>query len=247
VIDRFRFDSFTPDEDRDKDSTLLTRFGDRVFMFFMITAPQETVERAWSRGLTTGRYKAVDDLLYHNIEAFTGMPDLFFSWIHSSEKRVHFEFLDNNVPLNHLPKTAAYGWNDCMTVLDTTVLMNIDRYRKVNLDAKNPEQVFKTEDMLADSNTNFIRMCVREISEVVFSDQLTARPYAKVINGKLDWWDQAYIESHGTDSDLYRAMSAIGYRGEAFEGRADFDTPRIDVLEEKQYTLGDWGSKISAD
>ena len=26
----------------------------------------------------TQRYKAVDDLLYHNVEAFTGIPELFF-------------------------------------------------------------------------------------------------------------------------------------------------------------------------
>ena len=39
-----------------------------------------TEERAWQRGLTTQRYKAVDDLLYHNVEAFTGIPELFFSW-----------------------------------------------------------------------------------------------------------------------------------------------------------------------
>ena len=38
------------------------------------------VERAWRRGLTTQRHKAVDDLLYHNIEAYTGIPELFFAW-----------------------------------------------------------------------------------------------------------------------------------------------------------------------
>lgn len=244
LIDRFRFDSFTPDVDRDEDSTLLTRFGDQVFMFFMITAPEQTVERAWLRGSSTGRYKAVDDLLYHNIEAFNGMPELFFSWIQSSEKQVHFEFLDNNVPLNHLPKTAAYGWNERITVLDTSVLMNIDRYRKVNLDAKNPDEVFKHEDVLADNNTDFVHMCCNEIAEVLFADQRTTRPYAKTIDGKLRWWDQAYIESHDADSDLYVAMRSIGYQGDACGTSFETGTPVVNIDEEKRFTLGDWGSSV---
>ena len=70
LIDRFRFDGFLIDSDGGL-QTLLTRFGIRVHVF-VITPPHETVERAWRRGLTTQRYKAVDDLLYHNIEAYTG-------------------------------------------------------------------------------------------------------------------------------------------------------------------------------
>ena len=38
------------------------------------SAVQGTVELAKKRGLQVGRYKAVDDLLAHNVEAYTGMP-----------------------------------------------------------------------------------------------------------------------------------------------------------------------------
>ena len=57
LIDRFRFDSFAPDEE--DGSRLLTRFGTEVFMFFMITPPEATIERAWTRGLQFGRYKGL--------------------------------------------------------------------------------------------------------------------------------------------------------------------------------------------
>ena len=77
LLDRFRFDSFKVG-DGDYQSKLLSRFGATVFLFFIITPPAQTVERAWQRGLTTARYKAVNDLLYHNIEAFNGIPELFF-------------------------------------------------------------------------------------------------------------------------------------------------------------------------
>ena len=54
LIDRFRFDSFIVEDGRSHDNKLLSRFGDRIFMFFMVTSPEETVVRAWERGLTTG-------------------------------------------------------------------------------------------------------------------------------------------------------------------------------------------------
>ena len=78
LLDRFRFDSFKVGDDGDYQSKLLSRFGATVFLFFIITSPAQTVERAWQRALTTARYKAVNDLLYHNIEAFNGIPELFF-------------------------------------------------------------------------------------------------------------------------------------------------------------------------
>ncbi|MEJ2625892.1 MAG: hypothetical protein P8Z80_15575, partial [Pseudolabrys sp.] len=49
LIDRFRFDSFVPAGK--ESSRLLTRFGELVYMFFVITPPEMTVERAWKRGL----------------------------------------------------------------------------------------------------------------------------------------------------------------------------------------------------
>ena len=126
LIDRFRFDSFVPEWEGSGSKRLLTRFGDLVYMFFMITPPEMTVERAWTRGLQVGRYKAVDDLLAHNIEAFTGMPELFFTWALSKSKRVHYEFLDNSVAQGRPPRTVAFGWNGEMTILDIKSMLDID-------------------------------------------------------------------------------------------------------------------------
>src|SRR5207344_3635813 len=110
-------------------SRLLTRFGDLVYMFFMITPPEMTVERAWTRGLKVGRYKAVEDLLAHNVEAYTGMPELFFTWALDARRRVHYEFLDNSVPAGHRPLTVAFGWNGEMTILDPKRMLDVDRFR----------------------------------------------------------------------------------------------------------------------
>jgi hypothetical protein len=51
LIDRFRFDSFVPAPEGYESTRPLTRFGDLVDIFFMITPPEMTVERAWTRGL----------------------------------------------------------------------------------------------------------------------------------------------------------------------------------------------------
>jgi len=128
LIDRFRFDSFVPNLEEGS-SRLLTRFGDLVYMFFMITPPETTVERAWTRGLKVGRYKAVDDLLAHNVEAYAGMPELFFTWALITGKKVHYEFLDNSVAEGRPPRTVAFGWNEEMTILDIKSMLDIERFR----------------------------------------------------------------------------------------------------------------------
>ena len=240
LIDRFRFDSFVLETERSSDSKLLTRFGDQIFMFFIITAPEETVERAWQRGIKTGRYKAVDDLLYHNVEAFTGIPGLFFSWARSKEKRVHFEFLDNNVPEGELPRTSAFGWNDTLTILDVGVMINIDRYRKVNIEARQADEVFEDQDMAAENNVGFLRRCAEQIPEITFADQSDGHVYARIINGKLVWSDRQYIEKQTPDSGVKIALEALGYDGgpgsETIEGTLE----PIDIEKELHFTLGRW-------
>ena len=91
LIDRFRFESSVPNLEEGS-RRLLTRFGDLVYMFFMITPPEMTVERAGTRGLKVGRYKAVEDILAQNVEAYSGMPELFFMWALIGSKRVHYGF-----------------------------------------------------------------------------------------------------------------------------------------------------------
>lgn len=187
LIDRFRFDSFAPDSDK-AGSNLLTRFGYLIYMFFMITPPHETVERAWKRGLEVGRYKAVDDLLAHNVEAYTGMPELFFTWALRTNKSVHYEFLDNSVLPGERPRTAAFGWNGEMNILDVKCMLDIDRYRKINVNATSPETVYPDRQaMAAENNTQFLQQCIRRIPTVNFVDRDTGRIYARVESGKLVW------------------------------------------------------------
>ena len=247
LLDRFRFDSFVLDEKRTADSRLLTRFGRRIYLFFMVTPPAETVERAWVRGLRTGRYKAVSDLLFHNVEAFTGMPALFLSWVNSDDKTIHFEFLDNDVPEGTLPRTAAFGWNGSMTILDVDLLLDIDRYRKVDVEARRPEEVLADVDLDPAQNLDFVRHCAERLARIDFADPDSERVYARVEDGKLVWWDHGHIDRAGTSVGVRAALVALGYTGEATGSEPAGRAPTLDVARERHVTVGGWGNRADSD
>ena len=189
LIDRFRFDSFAPDSS-EAGSNLLTRFGREVYMFFMITPPHETVERAWLRGLEVGRYKAVDDTLAHNVEAYAGMPDLFFTWALRPGMSVHYEFLDNSVPSGERPRTVAFGRGGELNVLDVNCMLDVERYRKIDVDAHGPGEVYPGREAMApESNVGFLAECVCRLPAVNFAERDTGRIYARTESGRLAWTD----------------------------------------------------------
>ena len=140
LVDRFRFDSFALDSDENKH--LASRFVGILCYFFMITPPELTVERAWKRGLEVGRYKAVDDILAHNVEACTGMQNILFGRALDPKIRIHYEFLDNDVPLGEVPLTVAFGWSGEMVIFDIKRMIDMERYRKININAQRPDEVY---------------------------------------------------------------------------------------------------------
>jgi hypothetical protein len=185
LIDRFRFDSFSPDSP-EAGTNLLTRFGQDVYMFFMITPPEAIVERAWMRGLEYGRFKAVEDILGHNVEAYTGIPPLFLRWALRRDKRVHFEFLDNTVALGERPRTVAFGLNARLIVLDAQGLADIERFRRVNVHACAAEELYPDPAAVAlERCTALFVQCARHFSEIVFADQATGRVWLHWQEGQL--------------------------------------------------------------
>ncbi len=241
LIDRFRFDSFAPASD-EAGSNLLTRFGQIVYLFFLVTPPAALVDRAWFRGLDVGRYKAVDDTLAHAVEAYSGMPQLFFTWVARSEKRVHFEFLDNTTPRGAPPRTAAFGWNDSLVVLDPSILIDIERFRKVDIDARSPAELYADESLLApENNTAFLETCVARFREVSFADQSTGGIYLRVVRGVPVWIDRDALRQALADPDTRAGLAAAvpaALEAPASGGEA----PRTIAADERVHTVGDWGT-----
>lgn len=244
LIDRFRFDSFAPDSD-EAGSNLLTRFGHYVYLFFLITPPHATVDRSWKRGRDVGRYKAVDDLLAHNVEAYTGMPELFFTWAMRTSKIVHFEFLDNSVPAGELPRTIAFGWNGEVNILDVKCMIDIDRYRKIDVDATRPEDVYgDSQAMAAERNTAFLAQCVRTLPVVNFAEQDSGRLYARLERGRLTWTDPALLARALADPTTYAGLHAAAPDIETFVNSGARDARGVQA--NRYHTLGLWGGAQAA-
>ena len=235
LIDRFRFDSFSTEADGA--GQLLTRFGHRVYLQFMVTPPEETVERAWKRGEEFGRYKAVEDLLAHNVEAYTGMPRLFFTWALRRDRPVFFEFLDNSVPKGARPLTIAFGTNDTMTILDARALLAIERYRRIDISARSPADVYR--GVAGAPEAGFLREVLRRLAVVRFAERGTGRVFARFERGRLTGLDQAALAAALTDPETAQALAAAGLPAQ---------TDTISPLDEnlcptETSTLGAWGGE----
>ena len=210
LIDRFRFNTFAHGLGTEKGSNLLTRFGHTVYLLFLVTPPEATVERAWKRGLQVGRFKAVDDLLDHNIEAFKGIPDLFFTWALHKEKKVFYEFLDNSVAYGDKPRTIAFGINSELFVLDIKCMLDIVRYTKINIEASNPEEVYpEGGEFSAEANTDFLVQCAKKLSKVSFVDCQSGLIYAVMESGVVKWVDKQLIRKMLNDDDVKFGFQAI--------------------------------------
>ncbi len=245
LIDRFRFDTFAPASDV-AGSNLLTRFGNLVYLFFMLTPPDATVERAWKRGLEVGRYKAVDDLLAHNIEAYTGMPEVFFTWALAGDKKVHYEFLDNSVALGEQPRTVAFGWNGEMNVLDVKGLLDVNRYRRINVEAKNAQAVYPgATDMFPENNTRFLAQCVRRLPAVNFADRSSGQIYLRTELGKPVWTDPQALAAALTDPETRAGIHAVAPQAQQLTSAPA--APRVlqEIIgRDHIHTLGQWESKL---
>ncbi|MGH7070303.1 MAG: hypothetical protein ACREFO_09840 [Acetobacteraceae bacterium] len=240
LIDRFRFDSFAPDSD-EAGSNLLTRFGQSIYMLFMITPPHETVVRAWKRGLEVGRYKTVDDLLAHNVEAYAGMPGLFFTWALHPGKSVHYEFLDNCVPPGERPKTVAFGWHGEMNILDVKGIIDIDRFRKIDVDASTPIDVYRdAATMLPENNTDFMCQCVRKIAAVNFADRDTGRIYARFESGRPVRTDPGLLARALEDEETRTGLCAVA---PGIERRISPGGPLRKLRPDRFRTVGRWGER----
>jgi len=201
------------------------------------------VERAWKRGLEFGRYKAVDDTLAHAVEAYTGIPEVFFTWVSRSDKRIRFEFLDNTVRLGERPRIVAFGDNDTFSILDVKGALDIERYGRVNVDARTAEFLYTDQKLLApEHNTRFLRRCIDSFRQVNFADQATGRIYLRIENGTPVWMDGLLLQSAIADPDTLcglRAVAPSALRGQVADAAVSHYV--FDEGDRAAPTLGQWG------
>jgi len=238
LIDRFRFDSFALDSDESKH--LPSRYGNLLCYSLMVTPPEETVERAWQRGLELGRYKAVDDLLAHNVDAFTGMQNILFGRALDPKVSVHYEFLDNSVPRGEVPFTVAFGWSGEMNILDVKCMINLERYRRININARSPEEVYPDQKaMIAENNVGFLLRCVRKFPKVNFAERDTGCIYAHFEAGQLQWVEPDALARASADMEVRTALTMV--TPNILDGAICSKTAPEFLHPDRFHTIGRWG------
>lgn len=196
LVDRFRFDSFSTQEIGRILQRTYAQYVSTLHMYFIVTPPEETVERGWQRALERGRYKAVEDFLGHCVEAYSGMPRVLFRWLGYANADFRYYFLDNRVPKGQFPTAIATGTRDFMAIHDPLGLINIDRYQKINVHARSREEVYpQGEAMDLAHNLGFLRQCLRAIPVVRFHDGPDGGPYLECAKGSIRVLDPALLET----------------------------------------------------
>lgn len=210
MVDRFRFDSFSSEKiPRVLDATY-AKYVDTMYMYFVVTPPEETVERGWQRALERGRFKAVEDFLGHCVEAYTGMPKLLFKWLAHLRPTYRYVFLDNRVPRGTFPKIAASGDQHTMTIYDPVTFVNIERYQKINTYAASVDEVYlPPAAMSVANNLNFIKKCIRRIPEIDFVNGHGGVAYFQVRNGKGEIMDADVLKMVVADVESAAIVRAI--------------------------------------
>lgn len=210
VVDRFRFDSFASEKIARVLHNTYVRYIDTMYMYFIVTPPEATVERGWARGLERGRYKAVEDYLGHCVEAYEGMPKLLFKWLANEKPRYSFKFVDNSVPKGTVPTLIARGTQGWMQIFDPEPLINIERYKRINIHATAAEQVAAPpDDLKVEKNLGFLRQCIRRIENIEFVDSDSDHCYLSVRSGKFEIVDRQLFERKLCDQNLREIIFAI--------------------------------------
>lgn len=210
LVDRFRFDSFTAEKVGRVLHDTYARYVDTMYMYFIVTPPEETVERGWQRALERGRYKAVEDFLAHGVEAYRGMPKLLFKWLASPRPEFRYVFLDNRVPRGSFPKTIARGDRGGMVIYDPVALVDIERYQKIDIHAGSPAEVYPpAADLAAAANCGFLRECVRRIPRIELVEPGSGLAYLRVSGGSVEILDADVLARALGNAELAAALAAM--------------------------------------
>jgi hypothetical protein len=167
------------------------------------------------------------------------MPELFFTWALNDAKRVHYEFLDNSVAEDRPPRTVAFGWDQEMTILDIKSMLDIDRFRKINIHAHQPEEVYAGDNLAPECNVEFLKRCARLIPTINFADYGTGEVFARLERGKWVWRDEQRFGRALADPDAKAGLEAVA--ADDYDASVAAPIERTSPDAAKLHTLGTWG------
>ena len=114
------------------------------------------------------------------------------------------------MPFGEQPRTIAFGWNGEMNILDVKAMLDIDRYRKIDVNATRSVEVYPDgHAMAAANNTHFLTQCVRMLSAVNFADRDTGRIYLRLEGGRPIWRDAEILAKAMLDAETRAGILAV--------------------------------------
>ena len=210
MVDRFRFDSFASEKISRVLHRTYMKYIDTMYMYFIVTPPEETVERGWTRGLNRGRYKSVEDFLAHSVEAYEGIPRLLFKYLSSDKPHYVFEFLNNDVPLDQYPSLIAKGTQGVIDIYDPVGFTNIVRFQKINIMAQTADEVYAQEKLLDPANNlDFLRQCIDKIDKVNFIDEESEKVFLTFRNKQIVFRDEGRLQQKMQNKELEQIFKIL--------------------------------------
>jgi hypothetical protein len=131
-----------------------------------------------------------------------------------------------------------------MTILDVKAMLDIDRFRKININAHAPEEVYIGDDLTPEHNVEFLKRCARMIPVMNFADYDTGHVYARLERGHWTWRDEQGFAHALQDPDTKAGLEAVAPNKYDPASAKTFE--QSDVATDKAHTLGAWGEAAGA-
>jgi hypothetical protein len=90
-----------------------------------------------------------------------------------------------------------------MNVLDLVGLLNIERFKRINIEARRPEEIYLSSPGTGlGGDIKFLTDCIRRIPTLSFAHRATGQIYARIENGSLVAWDPDVFERAEPDEQV---------------------------------------------
>ena len=112
--------------------------------------------------------------------------------------------------MGKVPKTIARGDRDGMLIYDPVALVDIERYQKVDIHARSPQEVYPpAAEMAVAANCGFLRECVRRIPRIEFVEPDSGLAYLRIKRDDYEILDPAALARMLGNAELAAALAAM--------------------------------------
>ena len=243
LIDRFRFDSFAPDSD-EAGSNLLTRFGQIVYLFFLVTPPDRWSSARGSAAATSAATRRSTTRSRTRSRRIPACRSSSSPGCARTDKRVHFEFLDNTRAARRARRARRLSAGTARSTCSTSAACSTSSATASSTSTRRRRRrLYPDRGVLAaERNAVFLQRCVAEFREVNFVEQATGLVYLRVVDGVPQWADPDLLARMTHSADVRAGLAAALPQAFASAVPVAHAAPLPDA--EAAHTVGQWGRTL---